>query len=631
MCGIAGYAGDRDTAGAESIVRAMVRSLARRGPDGEGIEVWSSAVLGHRRLSIFDLSQAGRQPMVSADRSIAVVFNGAIYNFLDLRGELTARGFHFHSATDTEVLIHGYELWGIDGLVGRLRGMFAFGLWDDRQRKLFLVRDRLGVKPLVYAAHNGRLAFASTVRALRDAGLAGEIDSEAIADYLEFGYITEARTVYREVSKVPAATILEWCNGSFSEREYWTAPPVSATPDSFEDAVERTEHVFLEAVKLRLEADVPVGALLSAGVDSSLVCWAIAKLGGNVKGFTVATPGDPADESAEAAATARRLGLDHSIIEIRPEDAPDVEQLVSAYGEPFACASALGMLSVSRAIKPHATVLLTGDGGDDCFLGYPEHGHFFLAQRLAPWIPSAVGRRWPRWREGLPKSGVLKRAANLVDYATGGLGAVTRAHDGLPFYHQHRLLGERLTGAAVSQRAIPRSRASARRLLTDFLAYDRVTRFPGEYMTKVDGATMHYALEARAPFLDQELWSYASSLEYSTRLHRGTLKAVLREVARRRVGEQVARGRKRGFTIPVGRWLAGRWRSPMEESLDNSILARDGWIRPDAVRRELAAARESAPKQLWYLFVLEHWFRKQAAPARPGGSVPVAAGEVRSQ
>jgi asparagine synthase (glutamine-hydrolysing) len=259
-------------------------------------------------------------------------------------------------------------------------------------------------------------------------------------------------------------------------------------------------------------------------------------------------------------------------------------------------------------------VLLTGDGGDDCFLGYPEHRNFYLAQRLARWIPPFLAGRSEQWRDRLPGPSAVRRALSLMNYASGGLGAVSHIHDGLPFYHQHHLMGDRLTGATVSQRAIPWSRESARRLLTEFLVYDRKTRFAGEYMTKVDGATMYYALEARAPFLDQELWNYAASLPFSVRLREGRLKAVLRELARRRMGEHVATRPKRGFSIPVQRWLAGRWRSRMEECLDDSQLGREGWIRPQAVREQLAAAAPGnwAPIQLWYLFVLEHWFRKES-------------------
>jgi asparagine synthase (glutamine-hydrolysing) len=622
MCGIAGIAGSAQGCDSEIAVRCMVSALARRGPDGQGVESWKTAILGHRRLSIYDLSQAGRQPMLSPDRSIGVVFNGAIYNFVELRNDLSARGYHFQSRTDTEVLIHGYDCYGIEGLVTRLRGMFAIGLWDDRIRKLFLIRDRLGVKPLAFTVRNGNLAFASTVRALRAAGFVSEIDPDAVAEYLEFGYVPDPRTIYREAWKLPAASILEFSEEGIRQRQYFKPAEIARPSPRFEEAVERTEQIFLDAVKLRLAADVPVGALLSGGVDSSLVCWAIAKLGANLKAFTVATRGDPADESADAAATARRLGLDLTVIDAAPEDAPRPETLAAAFPEPFACASALGMLSVSEAVKPHATVLLTGDGGDDCFLGYPEHSHFFLAQRAAQWMPGFVARRWPEWMTHFPKSGPGKRAARFLDYATGGLGAVTRAHDGVQFYHARGLFGERLAETAIHQREIPRSRKSARRLLAEFLDYDRVTRFVGEYMTKVDGATMYHALEARSPFLDQELWNYGSSLDYGLRLRGGKLKAVLREIARRRIGRRVAAGPKRGFTIPVGRWLASRWNSRLQETFAESILCRDGWICRDTLSRELACLQGSAPNQIWYLFVLEHWLRKELA--EPPAPAPVS-------
>ncbi|HYJ47925.1 MAG TPA: hypothetical protein VEV81_15050, partial [Pyrinomonadaceae bacterium] len=229
MCGIAGLIGAGDRERAQSAVAKMVSALAGRGPDGEGLEVWPEAVLGHRRLAIFDLSEAGRQPMLSPDRSIGVAFNGAIYNFRELRSDLEARGYNFRSQTDTEVLIHGYSEWGIDRLVERLRGMFAFGLWDDRARKLFLVRDRLGVKPLLYAVRGGQIAFASTLRALRLGGFTGEIDERAMAEYLEFGYVTDERAIYKEAVKVRAAQIVEWEGGALRQREYWQPPVASAS------------------------------------------------------------------------------------------------------------------------------------------------------------------------------------------------------------------------------------------------------------------------------------------------------------------------------------------------------------------------------------------------------------------
>ena len=615
MCGISGVVGREDS---ELLVAKMNADLAGRGPDAEGLESWPAAhtSFGHRRLSILDLSDLGRQPMLAPDREIGLVFNGAVYNFHELRRDLESAGFHFKSNSDTEVILHGYKAWGIDKLVSRMRGMFAIAIWDHRLRKLFLLRDRLGVKPLVYALQGKTLAFASTVRALASAGFGeGGVDPKAVAEFFEFGFITEARTIYTGIHKVPPATILEFSDGKLSERVYWqeaTARPSGAI--SFEDAIQETERLFLEAVKLRLEADVPVGALLSGGVDSSLVCWAIAKLGGNIKAFTVGTPGDPWDETPDAVATARQLGIAHEIVDMRSGDEPDLGDLIDAYGEPFPCASALGMLRVSKAIKPSATVLLTGDGGDDCFLGYPEHKNFYLAQKVAqkgilPWFWKAKGGR----RDHLPER--FRRAAHFLDYASGGLGAVIGIHDGLPRYHEHGLLGPLLAGARVDQRNTPVTPESAQTILGDYISYARMHRFVGEYLTKVDGGAMRYALEARSPFLDQELWNFAQSLPYDVRLRGGTLKAVLREISRRRIGERVAKGKKRGFSIPVGRWLAGRWRPHFEELLRDSHAAREGWIDAAAVRKYLAeaAAKGFASNPLWYIYVFEQWLRKSPA------------------
>lgn len=610
--------GSKNGRAARPRVERMTCALKRRGPDGEGIEAWSEAVLGHRRLAIFDLSEAGHQPMLSPDGSIGIVFNGAIYNFRDLRRELEASGYRFRSQTDTEVLIHGYREWGIEKLVSKIQGMYAIGLWDEPRGKLFLVRDRLGVKPLLYAMRGRELAFASTVRALRAGGFVEELDEQAVAEYLEFGFVTDERAIYRGAMKVPAASIVEWSDGRVSTTRYWSPPVASERGGpTFEEAVEETERLFLRAVEKRLFADVPVGALLSGGVDSSLVCWAIAQLGGQITAYTVGTPGDPWDETADASATARRLRIRHRVLELSATDEPDMSELATAYAEPFACASALGMLRVSRAVAPEATVLLTGDGGDDVFLGYPEHRHLWLAEKLARKLPSVAARGWLSARSSVPRSGPLKRVASFLDYTTAGLGAVAQAHDGLPMYQAHGLLGERLDGASVRHRSIEWSQASARRVLSEFLSYDLHMRFVGEYLTKVDGATMHYALEARSPFLDQQLWEFAAALPFDLRLRRGRLKAVLRELARRKLGEHVAFGPKRGFGVPVQRWIVGRWRALLEEALNDSLLEREGWIRsaPALAQLERAARAGWAPKQLWYIFVLESWMRYERAGA----------------
>jgi asparagine synthase (glutamine-hydrolysing) len=283
------------------------------------------------------------------------------------------------------------------------------------------------------------------------------------------------------------------------------------------------------------------------------------------------------------------------------------------------------MLAVSKAVKERATVLLTGEGGDDVFLGYPRHRHYAAAQRIANAIPHSAASAWSGARRLLPKHGAMRRAAHFLDYATGGLGAIAAVSDGFPYYVEHGIAAERLSGVQVAIRALPRSLQAGRRVMDDYMAEEQKTRFVAEYMQKVDGATMYYGLEARAPLLDQELWSFASALPYGVRMHRGKLKAILREIARRRISPRVAAGKKRGFGIPVQRWISGRWRGAFEDVFKKSLLEDGGWIHGEAVLRALRSTSEgaTAPAQLWYLFVLEHWLRGVDAarcPAMPAAS-----------
>jgi asparagine synthase (glutamine-hydrolysing) len=612
MCGIAGFAAEVLPKDALDVVQRMTDSLARRGPDAEGVHCWPSAVLGHRRLSIFDLSDAGRQPMLSPDGQVGVVFNGAIYNFVELREELVRKGYRFQSQTDTEVLVHGYDAWGIDALVPKLRGMFAFALWDNRLGSLTLVRDRLGVKPLVFAQKNKGIAFASTVQALQRAGFVEDIDDAAVLDFVEFGWIPDGRSIFKGAVKLPAATIAEWRNGTLTQRKYWSVPPAGAAGSiSFNEAVEATEAALVEAVRLRLFADVPVGALLSGGIDSTLVCWAMAKLNANITAFTISTPGDPADEGDDARRTAQLLGISHEVIELPPTGETSVDELVSAYGEPFASSSALGMLRVSKAVKPKVTVLLTGDGGDDIFLGYPRHRHMWWAQRTARMLPGPVAAMWPNVRKAVIRAPRLRRPMHFLDYATEGLSAASMNADLLGYYERRGMLGGRLGG--IRRPPVKSSLASARQLLPEFLDHEWQTQFTGEYMTKVDGATMYYAVEARSPFLDHVLWELAGALPYGVRLHRSELKAVLREIVRRRVHPEVAARRKKGFEIPVENWLLTQSRAQLDEIRDSTVLEQEGWTNPGSIGRAIDEARErqAVPTQLWRLIILEQWMRKR--------------------
>lgn len=615
MCGIAGIAGfgagDRPC----KEIDGMLDSLSRRGPDDQGGYTWDTAALVHRRLAIIDLSPAGHQPMLSDDGQIGLVFNGCIYNFQELRAELEQSGHAFHSHCDTEVILRGYQEWGGRETVRRLRGMFAFAIWDNPRKKLTLVRDRLGIKPLCYAIEGSQFAFASTVGALKRAGFAGAINPQAILEYLEFGFVTEATCIFEQIHKVPPATLLEWVDGRMESFVYWHEPEPKANGISFEDALAETESRLLEAVRLRLVSDVPVSALLSGGIDSTLVCWALSKLGANVRAFTVSLPGEPEDESILASSTAAKIGIPHERITMAEFDEDLLETHIRAFSEPFASYSALGMLQLSKAIKPFATVMLTGDGGDEAFLGYPVHLNCLAAQNLANRLPDFSPAVWRFLRPAVDPLPSLRRPKHFLDYATGGLGALTRVHDGLPYYQKNNLLGRGLQSGTLAQREIPVSFNSARQLLSNLLAYNRNTEFVSEFLNKVDGATMYYAIEARSPFLDQAIWEFASSLDYSLRLRGREPKSIPRELVRRRVGPDIASRPKRGFQMPVERWLTNRWRGRFEELLNDCALTRDNWIQKEPLAKIVRASLNAGHGNihLWRLMVLNMWLDHQAS------------------
>ena len=612
MCGIAGLIGETLSDSAAESIHPMLQALERRGPDDEGIARWPGALLAQRRLAVLDVSSAGHQPMLSDDGAIGLVFNGCIYNFKEIRQRLAAEGMTFRSNCDTEVILRGYQCWGMEKLVPQMRGMFAIAVWDNPNQKLTLVRDRLGVKPLCYEVRDGRLAFASTVGSLKAAGLGGELSSQALLEYLEFGFITDDAAIHEGIRKLPPATILIWERGQISEHVYWQCNYEPASHCTFEEAVERTEEHLLDAVRLRLVTDVPIAALLSGGIDSTLVCWALSKLGANMRTFTVGLPGEKEDESAQASETAKILHLPQQHVTLDPHAAFTIESLTAAFSEPFSSYSAMAMEAVSAAIKPEATVVLTGDGGDEAFLGYPVHKNALLAQRIARRLPTAAAGGVKELLNALPNTGRLKRAKSLLSYATGGLAATVRNHDGLPYYQKHRLFGPKLRDRTIAQRELPLSLDSARDLLPQLLEFNARTELTGEFLTKVDGATMYHAIEARSPFLDHRLWEYAASLRFGVRLHRYELKSILRQIVRNRVGERVAQRPKQGFNIPVSSWLVKQWRPRLCALATGSRLAAEGIIDQPALARLVQHALEQgkANIHLWRLTVLEAWLNR---------------------
>lgn len=614
MCGIAGYVSAQPDENLAGHVFRMTESLARRGPDGQGAKQWPQAALGHRRLAILDLSELGAQPMISDDGHIGLVFNGCIYNFNELRAELEAEGSRFRSSSsDTEVLLRGVEAWGVRRLVERMRGMFAFGVWNDREKRLWLVRDRLGVKPLLYCEKEGRIAFASTASALAAGGWGGSLNVTAVLDYFKLGFIPDDNCVYAGIKKLAPGSILEWSPAGSSISTYWTLPQTQAHLDlSFDEATAHVETLFLEAVRLRLHADVPMGVLLSAGVDSALVCWAASQFKPDLTAFTVSAPGDPEDETGGASETAKTLGVRHEVVSLPAKHDEILGELVDAYGEPFACSSALAMIQVARAIKPQATVLLTGDGGDDVFLGYPFFLNFYLSQRVAQMTPKAALRLWPKIRPAF-RGAALQRFRHFADYTAGGLDSILSVRDGLRGFQERGLLGPRFEGL-VRNTQPDFTDPYGRQVLDDVIGYAQSTWFTGEFLTKVDGGAMYHALEARSPLLDDQLWEFAAALPYSLRLRKMKPKAILRDLVGRRVGPNVAQRKKQGFSIPVERWLAGIWKDAIRSMADNSILERDGWVDGTALRNEIKAtlATGSASSQMWRLLVLEKWLSAKA-------------------
>ncbi len=476
MCGIAGCVALSEPGLAESITRVMTDALVRRGPDGEGIAAWPGVALGHRRLAIIDLSEAGRQPMLSEDGKIGLVFNGCIYNFLELRPELERLGYRFRSRCDTEVLLAGYQHWGIDKLVARLRGMFAFAVWDQNRRKLFLVRDRLGIKPLVYSDDGHRLTFASTAAALRATGAVNtEIDPQAVLEYLEFGFVTDIHSVYRHVSKVPPATILEWSEaGGITTRCYWDLPRTGEGPKiSFEEALEETEKRIIDCTRVAAGCRRPHCRPIERRDRFRAGVLGAGRLNANVRTFTISAPGDPSDETEAARATARALGVHHEALVIDHSESDPVGELVDAFSEPFGAQSALGMLRLSAHHKAMATVLLTGDGGDDVFLGYPFFLNAWRAQQFAVRCPDLLPALWRRLRGMVPGTGAWKRVHSFASYTMGGLGAYNRVRTGLPYFEERSLLGERLQDLRLPQRDMPPSLDSARHLLDEVFRYHR--------------------------------------------------------------------------------------------------------------------------------------------------------------
>jgi asparagine synthase (glutamine-hydrolysing) len=615
MCGICGIVDfSRRPVSAPTLER-MRDVMVHRGPDAAGLHIEGHAALGHRRLAIIDLSPLGNQPMSNRDGRIWVVFNGEIYNFQDLRQELTGKGYAFRSRSDTEVLVHGYEEWGL-ALFPKLRGMFALGIWDGRKEELVLARDHFGKKPLFYLVADDAVLFASDIKALLEVTPTTlHVDPVALDAYLFHLSPTQEHCIYREVRKVkPAHYVVFGAKGQREDR-YWFPSFQPKVRLKEGDAIEEMDRLLRQAVARRLVADVPLGALLSGGVDSSLVTALVSLLGGpSARTFTVTFSEREFAEAQYADQVARRYKTRHHVLTLSPDVLSILPALVWEYGEPFADSSAVGVYYVTKAAREHVTVALTGDGGDELFGGYASARASYFAQKLARWIPEPLRRRLPAPANG---NGLRNPLATLLRYSAREPHI---RHDfSLAFSqgHKTRLYTEEFTRALGDHdpwRIFSQydDAASGLDLMDKNLLRTLMTRLPNDYLIKVDVASMMNSLELRSPFLDLDLSAFSESIPPDLKNRGGRQKYLLKKLAERYLPSEVIYRPKQGFELPVGHWLRNELRPLLAEFVLQGHALERGWFRADYVRQlvdEHLAQRADHTHRLWALLWLEIWFR----------------------
>lgn len=619
MCGFCGVVGPAGSAAPER-VEAMTQGLRHRGPDDFGS--WRRAfvaggaeqvvALGHRRLSILDLSPLGHQPMLSSDERIAVAYNGEIYNFRALREELRALGSTFRTECDTEVLIEAWRQWGLTAF-DRFVGMFAFAIWDDRQQKLVLARDRLGIKPLYYSQlDDGLLLFGSELHALRaHPRFRSEIDRASLAGLLQHGYVSGPESIYASTRRLMPGSYLVWECGKVELGRYWrlTDRASEAPPEGFAAVVDRLEEILGDAVELRLIADVPLGAFLSGGIDSSAVVALMRERArGPVRTFSIGFRDAAFDEAPHARAVAEHLGTDHVELYVDRSQAAEVaHQLPDLYDEPFGDQSAIPTVLLSRLTRQHVTVALSGDGGDELFGGYDQYEKL---HRLAPWLRAprplrqAIGAAAAR----LPLPSSVQRAANHLRGRTPReiAESLLRFHD--PSDLRAACGADvRLDTYRAAFDGSPRPEAARRAMIADACTY-----MVDDILTKVDRASMSVGLEARVPIIDHRVVRFAYSLPLSIVWHGGLRKAPLREIAYRRVPRALLDRPKHGFGIPIQSLLGRELEAWTQRYLARDRLLEEGHLDPGGVERLVADARRQPAgiTRLWSLLCFQRWFAR---------------------
>jgi asparagine synthase (glutamine-hydrolysing) len=628
VCGIAGVIGREGEAIQAAQIRHMTDALVHRGPDDEGVQVEGNVGLGMRRLSVIDLA-GGQQPIYNEDRSVWAVCNGEIYNFKILRKELEARGHRFSTHSDTEVIVHLYEEMGAD-CIKKLRGMFAIALYDAKRQSLLLARDRLGKKPLYYARHDGRFFFASEIKAiLAVAPQLADIDPEGILQFFYFGYLPDPQSAFKCIRKLPPGHLAEYSNGQVALRQYWDLPRYGThDPGSDEACLEEMERRLAEAVRVRLISDVPLGAMLSGGVDSSVVVALMARCSTTpVKTFSIGFEKADFNEAEYARAVAERFHADHHELILDPDIAETLNHLTGLMEEPFGDSSMIPTYYVSRLARESVTVALSGDGGDELFAGYDRYAVNLKRKgldRIPEWMGAAYRERFYR---SLPANTYGRRFA-----WNASLSFRDRYLDGisfLPVLHRERELfdegflesAEKLT-PPYSQFARYYDESPADDPLSRLLYLDTKTYLPGDILTKVDRLSMAASLEARCPILDHEFVEWAAGLPLKYKFRDGTGKYIFKKLAERLgIPSKVLHRRKRGFSMPLVHWIRHELRDSLMGMLTEPRSLQRGYMKPQAVRRlldEHIHGRRNHTGALWLLLVFELWHRNFLEAGRFG-------------
>jgi asparagine synthase (glutamine-hydrolysing) len=621
VCGIAGILSFDGAPVARETLRAMGDSLRHRGPDAEGMHLDAAAApaigLVHRRLSIIDLSRAADQPLASEDGTIQLLLNGEVYNFAALREGLAAR-HTFRSQGDAEVVVHGYEEQG-EAFVAALDGMFALAVWDARRRRLVLARDAFGKKPLYYWHDAARFVFASEIKALLAAGVPAEMNADALGEHLTFGYVPTPDTLFAGIHRLPpATTMVVDASGVHPPQRYWDLRfPVAgrAATVAPSQAVGRVRELLTEAVRKRLVADVPLGVLLSGGVDSSAIAALAARLRpGRLLTFTVGFEGEAFfDERAHAERVARHIGSEHRSVVVQPEAGALVETLLAHHDEPFGDSSALPTYLIAREARREVTVALNGDGGDETFAGYDRFHAALLAQR----IPGVVRWLLAAGARGLPAGGPRQMQRMRRFLLKAALPFEERILAWSSFFDQPALRQLDGNGLADRGRLLSSYREALARcpnasLLSRLLYLNARTYLLDDLLPKMDRMTMAHGLEGRSPLLDRPLAEYAAGLPDALKRLGGRGKIVLKQAVADLLPAHTLKRPKQGFGVPLGRWFRGPLRAMVEQTLlDRPRLARRLHLpRMRALVDEHVSGRADWGHQLWTLLTLELWLRK---------------------